>query len=168
VWVECRSCRCCCHMCTLCVFVSVLAALKSEDQMPHATAATWRQSIPCCVHACCVPPDPSMLLALVCLLLFPGPCCCCRGQAYVAAFLSKSSKGSAEESADKDKGADKEKGVDSSSEQQAGSAADSLYEVGTFAQVHTMMSGDTPDSAQLLLLGHRRLKRESIVSRHHS
>jgi hypothetical protein len=39
-----------------------------------------------------------------------------------------------------------------------------LYEVGTFAQVHTILSGDTADSAQLLLLGHRRLKREAIVS----
>jgi len=43
-------------------------------------------------------------------------------------------------------------------------AAAHLYEVGTFAQVHTILSGDTTDSAQLLLLGHRRLKRETTVS----
>jgi hypothetical protein len=42
-------------------------------------------------------------------------------------------------------------------------AASHLYEVGTFAQVHTILSGDTTDSAQLLLLGHRRLRREATV-----
>jgi len=35
-----------------------------------------------------------------------------------------------------------------------------LYEVGTFAQVHTILPGDTADSAQLLVLGHRRRKRD--------
>ncbi len=43
-------------------------------------------------------------------------------------------------------------------------AAAHLYEIGTFAQVHTILSGDTPDSAQLLLLGHRRIRRKSVIS----
>ncbi len=30
--------------------------------------------------------------------------------------------------------------------------------------MHTILSGDTTDSAQLLLLGHRRIKREATVS----
>ena len=31
-------------------------------------------------------------------------------------------------------------------------------------QVHTILAGDSPDSAQLLLLGHRRIRRTSVVS----
>jgi hypothetical protein len=31
-----------------------------------------------------------------------------------------------------------------------------------------MMSGDSPDSAQLLLLGHRRIKKEATVSGGHT
>ncbi|KAG1661222.1 hypothetical protein FOA52_008267 [Chlamydomonas sp. UWO 241] len=42
--------------------------------------------------------------------------------------------------------------------------ASRLYETGTFAQVHTILPGDTPDSAQLLLLGHRRIKRGATLS----
>jgi hypothetical protein len=86
---------------------------------------------------------------------------CCSGQAYVAAFLAKPDKATVEDSA----AVDKAKGAAGSSSSSEGgtSAADELYEVGTFAQVHTMMSGDSPDSAQLLLLGHRRLKREATV-----
>lgn len=97
-----------------------------------------------------------------------------RGQAYVAAFLTKSDKGSTgvggEESTATSSDKDKSISSRSSDQQQQAvsaevvSAADSLYEVGTFAQVHTMMSGDSPDSAQLLLLGHRRIKREATVS----
>jgi hypothetical protein len=45
-------------------------------------------------------------------------------------------------------------------------AASHLYEIGTFAQVHTILTGDTADSAQLLLLGHRRIRRKSVVSPH--
>ena len=45
----------------------------------------------------------------------------------------------------------------------AGDAAAHLYEVGTFAQVHTVVPGDAADSAHLLLLGHRRLRREATV-----
>ncbi|GAX85453.1 hypothetical protein CEUSTIGMA_g12869.t1 [Chlamydomonas eustigma] len=39
-----------------------------------------------------------------------------------------------------------------------------LYEIGTFSQVHTILPGDSADSAQLLLLGHRRIRRTAIVS----
>ena len=46
-------------------------------------------------------------------------------------------------------------------------AANHLYETGTFAQVHTIITGDTPDSAQLLLLGHRRIRRNNTVSLQH-
>lgn len=42
--------------------------------------------------------------------------------------------------------------------------ASHLFEVGTFAQVHTIIAGDSPDSAQLLLLGHRRIKRTATIS----
>jgi hypothetical protein len=87
---------------------------------------------------------------------------CCSGQAYVAAFLAKPDKATVEDSV----AADKAKGAAGSSSSEGGSSeADQLFEVGTFAQVHTMMSGESPDSAQLLLLGHRRLKREDTVSR---
>lgn len=30
--------------------------------------------------------------------------------------------------------------------------------------MHTILTGDTPDSAQLLLLGHRRIRREATIS----
>jgi hypothetical protein len=82
----------------------------------------------------------------------------------VAAFLTKSDKATGEDSSSSS--SSKAKGADSSSSSSEGGAsgADNLYEVGTFAQVHTMMSGDSPDSAQLLLLGHRRLKRGATVS----
>ncbi len=73
----------------------------------------------------------------------------CRAQAYVGAFLRKETKGEAAS------------GVDGA--QEAGPVSQ-LYEVGTFAQVHTILAGDTPDSAQLLLLGHRRIRRTSVVS----
>ncbi|KAJ9508111.1 hypothetical protein QJQ45_021406, partial [Haematococcus lacustris] len=43
-------------------------------------------------------------------------------------------------------------------------AANHLYEMGTFAQVHTLLTGDTSDSAQLLLLGHRRIRRKAVIS----
>lgn len=64
----------------------------------------------------------------------------CSGQAYVAAFLAKSDKSTVEDSAAAaaDKGRDKGKGDSSSSSidgDGSGAAADSLYEVGTFAQV---------------------------------
>mmetsp|Transcript_22464 Transcript_22464/g.62033 ORF Transcript_22464/g.62033 Transcript_22464/m.62033 type:complete len:1027 (-) Transcript_22464:288-3368(-) len=39
-----------------------------------------------------------------------------------------------------------------------------LYEVGTFAQVHTILTGEASDSGQLLLLGHRRIKRTEVLS----
>ena len=42
---------------------------------------------------------------------------------------------------------------------------DQLYEVGTFAQVHNIVAID-PKRAQLLLLGHRRLKRIKQVLHH--
>jgi hypothetical protein len=101
-----------------------------------------------------------------------------RGQAYVAAFLAKSEKVLAEEAAAAAAAAAAHSGeggqqqqhrepdaaAAGAEQQQAASAADGLFEVGTFAQVHTMMTGDTPESAQLLLLGHRRLKREAVVS----
>jgi len=45
-----------------------------------------------------------------------------------------------------------------------GDPASHLYEVGTFAQVHTILAGDTADSAQLLLLGHRRIRRQATIS----
>ena len=40
-----------------------------------------------------------------------------------------------------------------------------LYEVGTFAQVHTILTGESLDSGQLLLLGHRRVRRTEMVRR---
>lgn len=51
------------------------------------------------------------------------------------------------------------------------SAADDLHEVGTFAQIHTLAlssssgleEGEGTGSAQLLLLGHRRLRRTGVV-----
>jgi Lon-like ATP-dependent protease len=87
------------------------------------------------------------------------------GQAYVAAFLAKSEKALAEEAAAKQQqdgqpaAAAAAVGADA-----AAGSMDHLHEVGTFAQVHTILAGDSSDSAQLLLLGHRRLKREAVVS----
>ncbi|KAI8475159.1 MAG: Lon protease C-terminal proteolytic domain-containing protein [Monoraphidium minutum] len=75
------------------------------------------------------------------------------GQAYVGAFLKKPEKGGAAAAAEGGGGG-------AEGEDPAGH----LFETGTFAQVHTILSGDTTDSAQLLLLGHRRLKRETTVS----
>ncbi|KAG2447753.1 hypothetical protein HYH02_007211 [Chlamydomonas schloesseri] len=43
-------------------------------------------------------------------------------------------------------------------------AASHLYDIGTFAQVHTVLAGDSPDSAQLLLLGHRRIRKTGVIS----
>lgn len=35
--------------------------------------------------------------------------------------------------------------------------------MGTFAQVHTILTGEASDSGQLLLLGHRRIRRTELV-----
>jgi hypothetical protein len=107
-----------------------------------------------------------------------------RGQAYVGAFLKKPDKLLAEEAAGRPAAAAAAGAAPSTAEAGAaegaaagagageggaagsgegGDAAGHLYEVGTFAQVHTILSGDTTDSAQLLLLGHRRLRREATV-----
>ncbi|PNW82498.1 hypothetical protein CHLRE_06g281350v5 [Chlamydomonas reinhardtii] len=43
-------------------------------------------------------------------------------------------------------------------------AASHLYDIGTFAQVHTVLAGDSADSAQLLLLGHRRIRKTGVIS----
>ncbi|KAF6254413.1 Lon protease C-terminal proteolytic domain-containing protein [Scenedesmus sp. NREL 46B-D3] len=96
------------------------------------------------------------------------------GQAYVAAFLAKSDKVLAEEAAVKQQqegpsaaaAAAGEGSLLGEAEAAAGkgSGVDHLHEVGTFAQVHTILAGDSADSAQLLLLGHRRLKREAVLS----
>ncbi|GLC44772.1 hypothetical protein PLESTB_001216500 [Pleodorina starrii] len=43
-------------------------------------------------------------------------------------------------------------------------AASHLYDIGTFAQVHTVLAGDGGDSAQLLLLGHRRVRKKGVIS----
>lgn len=109
-----------------------------------------------------------------------------RGHPYVGAFLRKSD---AVKDSSQDKGAspsaakDKAKEADittlggrriraraaatARSKDGKGDTADaasSLYEIGTFAQVHTILTGDTPDTAQLLLLGHRRIKRHATIS----
>jgi hypothetical protein len=88
----------------------------------------------------------------------------------VAAFLAKSDKALAEEAAAKQQqhdGTAAGEAASSSGDTDAaagkGSGVDHLHEVGTFAQVHTILAGDSADSAQLLLLGHRRLKREAVV-----
>jgi hypothetical protein len=92
----------------------------------------------------------------------------------VAAFLAKSDKALAEEAAAKQQQQDgiaaaAGEAASSSGDADAaagkGSGIDHLHEVGTFAQVHTILAGDSADSAQLLLLGHRRLKREAVVRR---
>jgi hypothetical protein len=94
----------------------------------------------------------------------------CSGQAYVAAFLAKSGKALAEEAAAKQQqdgtaaAAGEASAGDADAAAGKGSGVDHLHEVGTFAQVHTILAGDSADSAQLLLLGHRRLKREAVVS----
>ncbi|KAF8065961.1 lon protease [Scenedesmus sp. PABB004] len=89
------------------------------------------------------------------------------GQAYVAAFLAKPDKVLAEEAAargDKPDGGAAGAGGEAGGGPSEQGGLERLYEVGTFAQVHTILAGDTADSAQLLLLGHRRLKRETLVS----
>lgn len=72
-------------------------------------------------------------------------------QAYVGAFLSKSSVEEEEENMNGD-----------FSEQDGSKLIDTLYDVGTFAQVHTVVPHE--EGAQLLLLGHRRLKKTGISS----
>ncbi|GIL92222.1 hypothetical protein Vretimale_18475 [Volvox reticuliferus] len=48
--------------------------------------------------------------------------------------------------------------------EEAAHAASHLYDIGTFAQVHTVLAGDAGDSAQLLLLGHRRVRKTGVIS----
>lgn len=96
-----------------------------------------------------------------------------RGQAYVGAFLAKAEKPAAEDS-EQHKQTDTASSAAAAAANTAGDSHSSnssssgninhLYDVGTFAQVHTILAGDTTDSAQLLLLGHRRIKREAVVS----
>ncbi|CAD7702149.1 unnamed protein product [Ostreobium quekettii] len=43
-------------------------------------------------------------------------------------------------------------------------AASHLFEVGTFAQVHMILPNEGADPAQLLLLGHKRIRRMSVVN----
>eukprot|EP00878_Enallax_costatus_P038130 GHUV01043289.1.p1 GENE.GHUV01043289.1~~GHUV01043289.1.p1 ORF type:complete len:305 (+),score=59.91 GHUV01043289.1:230-1144(+) len=96
------------------------------------------------------------------------------GQAYVGAFLAKPDKVVAEEaeqhkqdSTEDAAAATASDGDSSGSGSGSGAGSSSgnhLYDVGTFAQVHTILAGDTADSAQLLLLGHRRIKREAVLS----
>jgi Lon-like ATP-dependent protease len=88
-----------------------------------------------------------------------------RAQAYVGAFLRREPKETTKAAADTVK-------PEAPSSSTAGSTIDldsaidptaQLYEIGTFAQVHTILPGDSADSAQLLLLGHRRIKRTAVV-----
>lgn len=104
----------------------------------------------------------------------------CRGQAYVGAFLKRptdkdtaakpkgevdAAAAAAAQDATKQQEQDQQKQQEQQQQEaEAQDAASHLYEYGTFAQVHTIMQGDTADSAQLLLLGHRRIKRVSTVS----
>lgn len=74
-------------------------------------------------------------------------------QAYVGAFLSKASVEEEEEGAEI---------MGDFSERDGSKIIDRLYDVGTFAQVHTVVPHE--EGAQLLLLGHRRLKKTGVIS----
>lgn len=96
-------------------------------------------------------------------------------QAYVGAFLRKDSK-EAKKSAGVQDAAVQSKlksnltetaplsSLSAEEVTQETDAGSQLYEIGTFAQVHTILTGDTNDSAQLLLLGHRRIRRTATLS----
>lgn len=75
-------------------------------------------------------------------------------QAYVGAFLSKTSMEDEEE--------DTAETNQDFSQQDGSTIIDTLYDVGTFAQVHTVVPHE--EGAQLLLLGHRRLKKTGVSS----
>ena len=74
-------------------------------------------------------------------------------QAYVGAFLSKASMEEEQDAMDE---------AEEFSGQDGSKIIDMLYDVGTFAQVHTVVPHE--EGAQLLLLGHRRLKKTGVCS----
>ena len=80
----------------------------------------------------------------------------CRAQAYVGAFLSKNEGADANELG----GVDEMNGLQQDEDTMD---PDSFHDVGTFAQVHTVVPHE--EGAQLLLLGHRRLRKTGIFDR---
>eukprot|EP00889_Picochlorum_renovo_P004149 jgi/Picre1/31179/NNA_006533.t1 len=84
-------------------------------------------------------------------------------QAYVGAFLSKEAEnknnGDANHSTENAAQDDFTIGGEAAGDQQP-LDPDSLYDVGTFAQVHTVVPHE--EGAQLLLLGHRRLRKTGV------
>jgi len=76
-------------------------------------------------------------------------------QAYVGAFLGKGGHGSGEDEGDGDMD-----GISHATRSVSDLASE--YEVGTFAQVHTVVPHE--QGAQLLLLGHRRIRRTGVAS----
>lgn len=91
-------------------------------------------------------------------------------QAYVGAFLQRDSSAAfrADEPLSPEAGRTESDAEPSSwqhgpeVEKAEDNPADALYEIGTFAQVHTVMPGES--GAMMLLVGHRRLKRVKTVS----
>ncbi|GFR50901.1 hypothetical protein Agub_g13195 [Astrephomene gubernaculifera] len=90
--------------------------------------------------------------------------------AYVGAFLKRSSDSSSSSSSSQQQGGQGPQAQQSTNmfgipqAAEAGDAASHLYDIGTFAQVHTVLAGDSGDSAQLLLLGHRRVRKTKVIS----
>ena len=87
-----------------------------------------------------------------------------RAQAYVGAFLSKAGEDAHDGGST---GMYQQDGMmdqldEASDEASTNIQPESLYETGTFAQVHTVVPHE--QGAQLLLLGHRRLKRTGTLS----
>ncbi len=80
-------------------------------------------------------------------------------QAYVGAFLGKGGHGSGEDEGDRHGDGDMD-GISHATRSVSDLASE--YEVGTFAQVHTVVPHE--QGAQLLLLGHRRIRRTGVAS----
>ena len=97
----------------------------------------------------------------------------CSAQAYVGAFLQREpgQTSASEASFSGHSGAPEPGGAgtaeagkaagDAQPEHGPENAADALHSIGTFAQVHTIMPGES--GAMMLLVGHRRLKRLRTV-----
>ena len=86
----------------------------------------------------------------------------CRAQAYVGAFLTKETENNNGDASHSTVDTNQDEfiiGGEAGREQEP-LDPDLLYDVGTFAQVHTVVPHE--EGAQLLLLGHRRLRKTSV------
>lgn len=97
------------------------------------------------------------------ILNFVNPFFAYRAQAYVGAFLQRAAlNGTSEEDSMNGIENDTQQNKDPMNDNSQVIDAENLYNIGTFAQVHTVVPHD--NGAQLLLLGHRRLRQTGVAS----